>query len=500
MNTTRRVAKNTAAMSLSTAIRILLGFAFTLYIGRTLGASWLGKFAILLAFLNIFQILAAFGIPPLVTREVARDRENTARYFYNALLAQGVLGLGAGLLMIATARLLGYPADTTQMLVAASLSVPLFAIAAAAGSILNAHERMEYQAIIEAVTSVLQMLALVSVPLQQTGVVALAAIKVGGMAVSTSLYLFFLARLRVVGRPAFDLRFAWQLVRRALDLVLLALFDAFLFRVDILVLSKILDEASVGIYNAAQQLVKVAALLALAYGEAIYPTLSRLHRTAPRFFLAAIRKSLQYGSMLLLPLAVGMTLLAGHVIALLYGARGYEGSVSLLRLLAWYMPVQFGYVVFSKALIASDQQHRARQVALSMVIASLVYQLGFTIWLGAAGAAIGSVLTYVTGALLTRFFVARSVGSFRASVVFGKPVLAVTGMGVAVWLVHRQPLFVGVGVGVVCYAAFLFLLRAFAREDWDLVRRIVSRRDSTSAFVAERPQPEEPAIRQPVQE
>jgi O-antigen/teichoic acid export membrane protein len=491
VNTTRRVAKNTAAMSLSTAIRIFLGFAFTLYIGRTLGASWLGKFAILLAFLNIFQILAAFGIPPLVTREVARDRENTTRYFYNALLAQVMLGLGAGLLMIATAWFLGYPADTTLMLVAASLSVPLFAIAAAAGSILNAHERMEYQAIIEAVTSVLQMLALISVPLQQTGVVALAAIKVGGMAVSTSLYLFFLARLRVVGRPAFDLRLAWHLVRRALDLVLLALFDAFLFRVDILVLSKILDEASVGIYNAAQQLVKVAALLAMAYGEAIYPTLSRLHQTAPRFFLAAIRKSLQYGSMLLL---------AGQLIAFMYGSRGYEGSVLILQLLAWYMPAQFGYVVFSKALIASDQQHRARQVALSMVIAGLVYQLVFTVWLGAAGAAIGSVLTYVTGALLTRFFVARSVGSFRASVVFGKPVLAVAGMGVVVWLVHRQPLFVGVGVGVVCYATLLFLLRAFAREDWDLVRRIVSRRDSTRAFVAERPQPEESAIRQPVQE
>ena len=487
-------------MSLSTAIRITLSFAFTLYIGRTLGASWLGKFAILLAFLNIFQILAAFGIPPLVTREVARDREHTTRYFYNALLAQGVLGIGAGLLMIAVAWLLGYPTDTTQMLIAASLSVPLFAICAAAGSILNAYERMEYQAVIEAITSVLQMAALVSVPLQETGVVGLSAIKVGGMAVSMLLYLFFLARQKIVGRPAFDLRFAWRLVRRALDLVLLALFDAFLFRIDILVLSKILDEASVGIYNAAQQLVKITALLALAYGEAIYPTLSRLHQTAPRFFLAAIRKSLQYGSMVLLPLAVGMTLLAQQLIAFLYGARGYEGSVIILQLLAWYMPVQFGYAIFSKSLIASDQQRRARQVALGMVVTSLVYQLAFTIWLGATGAAVGSILTYVTGALLTRFFVSRSVGTFRASVVFGKPVLATAGMAVAVWLVRGQPLFVGVAVGIVCYVALLFLLRAFAPEDWELIRRIISRRDSSNAFVAEKVPPDDTAIGQPVRE
>lgn len=495
MNTTRRVAKNSLSLGLSTVIRIALGFAFTLYIGRTLGAGWLGKFAILLAFLNIFQILAAFGIPPLVTREVARDRASTTHYFYNALLAQGLLGLAAAALMALTTLVLAYPADTTRMLIAATPSVPLFAIAAAAGAILNAHERMEYQAIIEAVSSTLQMIALVSVPLEETGVVGLSAIKVGGMAVSAALYLFFLSRLRVVGRPTFSLSSAWLLVRRATDLVLLALFDALLFRVDILVLSKILDEASVGIYNAAQQLIKIVALLAWAYGEAIYPTLSRLHQSAPRFFLAAIRKSLQYGGMLILPLALGTTVLAGPLITLLYGATGYEGSVLVLRILAWYMPVHFAYVVYAKALIASYQQKEARQYALIMVGAAFLYQVVLTLVLGAPGAAVATILVYATGAFLTWRQVARTVGTFRFRVVFGKTILATVGMGVIVWLLRQRPLFLVVVVGVVAYGAFLLLLRALAREDWDLVRRVLSRQGSASVSAIETVQPEEVALR-----
>jgi len=495
VNTTRRVAKNSVSLGLSTAIRIALGFAFTLYIGRTLGASWLGKLAILLAFLNIFQILAAFGIPSLVTREVARDRADTTRYFYSALLAQGALGLLASVLMILTSLILSYPPDTTQMLIAASPSVLLFAVAAAAHAILNAYERMEYEAIIEAVSSALQMIALVSIPLEKTGVVGLSAIKVGGMVVNAALYLFFLSRLGVVGRPVFNLSSAWRLVRHATDLVLLALSDSFLFRIDILALSKILDEASVGIYNAAQQLIKIVALLAMAYGEAIYPTMSRLHHSAPRFFLAAIRKSLQYGILLILPLALGTTLLARPLIVLLYGATGYEASVLILRILAWYMPVQFAYVVYSKALIASYQQRRARQYAFIMVGASLIYQIALTFWLGAPGAAVATILVYGTGALLTWRQVARTVGAFRFRIVFGKPILATAGMGLVVWPLRQQPLFLAIAVGIVVYGALLLLLRTFAREDWELVQRILSRQGSTSVSAIEAVQTDEVAVR-----
>ena len=492
MNVTRRVAKNSVALFISTAIRVGLAFAFTIYIGRTMGPDWLGKLAILLAFLNVFQILAAFGIPPLVTREVARDPSMTSRYFYGALLAQGMLGIVAAGLMAFFAWVLRYPADTTAMLFAATLSVPLFAIAAASGAILQAHERMEFIAIIEAIHSAIQWLVLITIPLAQWGVVALSGIKVGGMAVMMVCYLVFLLRLKVVGRPIFDFRFAWQLARRSSDLLLLALFGSILFRMDVLVLSKVLDEAAVGIYNAAQQLVKMVALMATAYTNAIYPTLSRLFQDRPRFFMAAIRKSLQYGEMLMLPLAVGTAFLAQQLIVLIYGPVGYGDSVFVLQLLAWYMPMQFAYVILSQALIASDQQNRARQVAFVMVSASFIYQLLLTRLMGAPGAAVAGVLSYLTGAILTRRYVAQSIGWFRSRVVFGKPVLATLGMALLLWPFRQQPLFVVVPLAVVVYLGLLLALRTFAPEDLALVRRLLSRSDGAATTLPDATQPVNP--------
>ena len=71
MSTSRSAARNTIYLSLAQGIRIVLGFALILFIANRFGSTWQGKFSILLAFLNIFQVMSSFGLPRLITREVS---------------------------------------------------------------------------------------------------------------------------------------------------------------------------------------------------------------------------------------------------------------------------------------------------------------------------------------------------------------------------------------------------------------------------------------------
>src|SRR2546427_8153030 len=56
----------------------LTKFLLTLYVIRTLGGFEYGRFAFAFAFVSLFSTLFDFGLAPLVTRELARDRREEA--------------------------------------------------------------------------------------------------------------------------------------------------------------------------------------------------------------------------------------------------------------------------------------------------------------------------------------------------------------------------------------------------------------------------------------
>ncbi|HIQ12407.1 MAG TPA: hypothetical protein EYH29_06025, partial [Caldilineales bacterium] len=139
--TTRTIARNTVFLSMAQGVRILLALALILYIANVYGPVWQGKFSILLAFLNIFQVLASFGLPRLITRNVARKYEESNHYYWAGLVAQGVTTLAFMVVMAGVVAIMPYPADTTWMLWVAVLALPLFTFYSLAGALLRAIEQ-----------------------------------------------------------------------------------------------------------------------------------------------------------------------------------------------------------------------------------------------------------------------------------------------------------------------------------------------------------------------
>ncbi|NOZ71497.1 MAG: oligosaccharide flippase family protein, partial [Chloroflexi bacterium] len=232
MTTARSVARNTLFLSAAQGIRILLAFVLILYIANVYGAVWQGKFSILLAFLNIFQVLASFGMPRLITREVARDYAISNRYFWAGLLAQGSTTVLFMLAMVGVVALMPYPADTKLMLWLAVLALPLFTFYSVAGALLRAHEQMQFLVFAEMLSSVAQLVVAVWLLSTGGGVMALAAIRIAGIGLAALTVVISTVRLGYIRRPHIELSSAKALLQESFEFFGMAALDAFLQRLD----------------------------------------------------------------------------------------------------------------------------------------------------------------------------------------------------------------------------------------------------------------------------
>lgn len=485
MNALQRLLKNTAAMSATNILRLGVGLVLTVYIARNLGATFLGKYALLVAYINIFQILAEAGIPRLVTREVARAPQQAGHYFWNSLLVQLACSLFASVAMIVVVELLGYPADTRLMLYVATGALPTYAVLAAGAAILQAYERMEFTTLAEIISSIGQLVATIVLLRAGYGVVGLAVVKVLGFALVAIVNLSAVWALKLVGRPKLDLSFGWSLLRLSRNILLMAIFGAVLLRLDVLIINQIWGEAVTGVYNAAYQLVKGFVLLVWAYADAVYPLLSRLHREPGGRMQQAIASSLQYGTILILPLAMGGALLASPIISLVYKDPSFVGAASTLRVLIWFLLPFFAHTVLVRALIASDRQDLASRIEGAVVIVALVYEVVLISRHSMIGAAIAANLTFITAIVLSGRVLIRVNGPLPIQ--WGRiarAALAALGMGVMVSLLHSQPLWVPVLAGGAMYGALALLLGVVSPVDrrlfFDLVRSRPASYDAAS--------------------
>ncbi len=397
----RTVARNTLFLSAAQGIRIILAFALILYIANFYGPAWQGKFSILLAFLNIFQVLSTFGLPRLITRNVARNYEQSNHYYWAGLAAQGLTTAGFMLAMVGVVALMPYPDDTKWMLWVAVLALPLFSLYSLAGALLRAIEKMQYLVYAEVLSATAQLVTAILLLSLGGGVIVLAVIRVAGIGLAALMVMLAALHLRLIRRPQWDFAFARRLLRESLDFFGMAGFDALTQRLDVLVLSVVAGEAATGVYDAAFQLIKVVMTLILSFTDAVYPAISRLFAHDRAAFRAEMRKYLKWGLVALLPAAAGLTLLAPVIIRLLYRHQGYEASVRVLQILAWAILVYFIYIFLSRALMAGNRARAAFAVTAAMVAAGLMLlAAGVKLW-GPLGAAAGLLAMYSFGALLT---------------------------------------------------------------------------------------------------
>lgn len=465
----RSIAANSASLAIAQALVKLLGFAVVFVLTRAVSVEAYGRYAFAFAFAAMFLPLADPGADFHATRMVSREPDRAGEYLGTSLLLKSLL---LPLLVIASlgvAWATGHRGESLALVALAVLAGWLVVMCGSYLAVLRALRRMEVEAWFLIVTRVAAFaLALAALALHG-GVLAVGAMQVVAGLLGVPIVLVAASRFAVAPRLRAPGALVREMLAGGLPFAATAVLVMVYFRIDVLMVSQMRGERSVGLYGAGTNVLFAALIASQVLVSALFPVIARERSLAEPAARAVSRRAMTLSLLMSLPFAVGAWLVPGPVLVLLFGAE-YAGAARSFTWLIATLPVLFVTNLVGNALGAVGRQRAVLVIAGVNVLVNVGLNLVLIPRLDYAGAALATLLTEL-GALAMFAFVLRGdlaamfVGRDVAALVFANAVLA----GV-VWLARGWPVLATIGVGAAAYLAVALALRLVRADDLRALR------------------------------
>jgi len=380
----------------------------TILIAQKLGPDQLGVYSIAMGFYAIFQIMSMMGYDAVVVREIAKD-QNKGDWLLGHGIVLGVFSsiIGAVLMGIA-GRFLNY--SPSIMKVIATLSIVLFPsflnlLAETVFIGLKKAGFAFYTAIIrEAVWLLLSMWWLS----MGQGINAVLYAFVISRVIGVGLLVFFLHRERIFWWKNFHWIGFKEMVGLIPTFLMINLLSNLLMEVDVILLSKLVPVAEVGLYNLAKRVLRVSFTMVFSIVTAMFPVIvETMHKKRKEIFLCFNGFSFRI-LMISSIIAIFVSIFA-HAIITVFLGPAFIQSVGYIHVLIWkIIPLSLG-LLWSRFLIAANQQNKdllALIIGLPMFLGLGI--LFVRVW-GVIGMAYADILIFICIALCHLFFVNRTI-------------------------------------------------------------------------------------------
>ncbi len=403
----RIIARNTAAGLLAQVALRGVGFLYQIFIVRQLGDAEFGRFSIITAWAGLFSVLGDLGVDQYFEREVARRPEEASDWFWDVVALRGVLAALAVLVTCIGAALL-YPGEIVLGVALFTLTYFPMALQAPLYSLLVGHERLDLTYGLDVVNQLIGIviggLLLIVFPSYQS------LLLIGFIQIPLMIGLTWrTAQRNQLAPPPFRLhpRLWWGLLRGGLPFGFTHLALSFSFRVDTIILSRLVSESAVGWYNMAYNLALSFTSLTQSFNDSVLPTLAREHAQDETSVHPWYFRSVRFMLLLGMPIAVGGMLLATPIITTLYGDPNLPAAL-LFMILIWDLPIVM-YTSFCGNLTTSIQKERRAAIIYSTIgLANIGLTLLLAVPFGVVGASFATVLTDLVAAGLFYFLFRRA--------------------------------------------------------------------------------------------
>jgi len=484
-STVRRVAKNSIAPIILNLFNRVIDMAFAALMARILGPVGNGRYFTATVIYGWFDIVANFGLDMYLMREVARDRANARQLFVNTtvlrlLLFVAVVPTFGGFL--AGRQALGTPlaAETVWAVVLLYAGLLPNTVANSLTALFRGCEKNEYPAAVQTVTTIVRVTLGVLALVGGLGIVGLAGASILTN-VTTMVILALLARRLIwAGLPRARGRVVWSLQRAMLSeswpLMASLLLQVLFTGLNGVLLQFLQGDAVVGWYDAACKWVVALNIIPSLFTFAVFPVMSRQAAQDRSGLRRSYRLSVKLLTMVALPAAVLVTLLATVLVGLLSGGRFLPHGAVILRLLIW--SIIFGWInsLTNYVLIALNRQRYVLLASGARVVFTIAVNLLFVgrfSYVASAWVIIGGELLL---ALLFYADLRRYLGPVGWVRTLGRPLLAGLAMGAAAWALAAYSRPLALLVSLVVYLAALVLLRALTPEEWKMLSPLLPAR------------------------
>ena len=384
------------------AVALATGLVGSVLVARYLGPADFGRLSFAIAFVALLGTVQHLGLVGLVTQALVREPEGRDEIL-GSVFALKLLG---GLAIVLIAIPVGYMlADTRAEWFL--ISLVSFATLFEAGAIFRLYFEAEVQG--RPVAIVMSAALLISLALRIAAIALAAPLWVFGVIFTAQVAMTSLGLWVGYNRRGHSVR-RWRisavrmrsLLSKSWPIMISSASAVVYLKIDQLMLGKMNGMAGVGTYAVAARISELTYALPTVLAGAIFPRLVQLHEQDRGRYDHRIRQSIDAMFWAGLCAAIGISLISGPFIALLFGAA-YTGAGSILSIHIWACPAMFMGIIVQRWHMADNLQHLLipRQVAGAAANVALNWLL-IPSW-GGIGAAIATVLSYTLAQYVLMF-------------------------------------------------------------------------------------------------
>ncbi len=478
------LARNTSYFTLALITQKVISFLYFTFLARTLGPDVIGKYVLALALTTIFSVLLDLGLSSVLTREVARQRDQaeklTQLIFGFKLIAMAIVVAG----VVFAVHLLGYPLLTRQLVYVACGVMVLDSFILTTYSAIRGFHTLTW----ESFGTILVQLTIAGVGLTFAQLTHDVRWFMGALLTGVCVHATY-ALWQLPNRFSINLvpRLSWpdfqQLARLAWPFALAAILIRIYGYLDTVLLSKLASDHAVGIYSVAYKVTFSLQFIPSAFSASLFPGFSLYFTESPQKLADTFTRGLVYLTAIAVPLSLGAIVIAPVAISTLYPA--FTEAILPLQVLMSSLPFLFATFPVGSLLPACNRQQRnTANIAVATGL-SIVLNLALIPHYGPLGAAVGSLLSTVT-LLVLGWVVVRKLVRYDSRFLWGRLgriVAAGVGMSLAAWwLVQYMHAAAATLIAGVVYLVLLVIWGGVTkRELWSLAQLIFKSKPGTTA-------------------
>jgi O-antigen/teichoic acid export membrane protein len=480
LETLKRAVRNILSQLGAQAVTWGATLFFTAALGRYLGDSGFGVLYLALSFTGLFSVLVDFGLQPLASREIARAHGLVSQYLLHGVVLKLVLWMVAFVAIQASIAGLDYSDQTRQVITIYSVTMGLTSLHSLLAALFRGLERLGHPSIGTVIEKVITAAVGIVLLARGSGVVEMAWVILLGAAAHVS-WLSVALLIRLPIRLAPNPLLLRHLLIGGLPFAAYSVMSTIYWRIDAVMLSKMTDDAIVGWYGAAYRLSDTLGFLPhIVAASVMMPIISRVSRRSATETKIAFEKGLNVLLLAGIPLCVGLVMLAGPILELIYQKPEFLNATPVLQILAFALLLEYVNSATGWALISLDRERQLLLVPTAAAVVNIALNLLMIPLWQHVGAALA---TLISEALIGASFLAllpKWLLSRKSLDVALKTAGASAGMAAVLLMAGDLPVLPLVILGTTVYLVLVLTLRVIPHEDFLMLREAIGRTPSHS--------------------
>ena len=473
MEKVANIAKNTSYFTVALILQKIISFSYFIIIARALGPEDLGKYYFAISFTSIFSILIDIGQTNVLTREIARvSGEEDGRAKIDKLIGSvvGIKMILAGLCALSVAlliNLMGYPEITRQLVYFSIISMMLDTFTTSFFAVSRGYHNLSYESISSVLFQVIVFITGIIIIKFNYGLRWL-MLSLVFASIFNFLFSYFLIyrRWQIKIKPIFNRELMRKILLLTAPFAFYAIFQRAYMYFDSVLLSVLVGDKYVGIYQVPFKIIFALQFLPMAFTASLYPAMSAYWLNNREQLSVSFERAMNYLIIISLPITAGTIALSDKIILLFksgYTEAIWPLNITILALLFIFINFPIG------ALLNACDKQRVNTINMGIVaVLSVIANLILIPRYQAIGASITVLLTNFLMFALSIYWAPKIMkfNYWKILKVFGKALIASIIMASAVFYSKEQVnILISVMLGGVIYFTLVLAMGGFKKAD-----------------------------------